>query len=460
MFAIGGVLAALAGVLGRLLRLDRPGAGHVSLLIFAFIVVVIGGLGSIGGSLAAVLVGLVQQYTNYYESGVGDLPWCCWPRRCSRGPAVWPGSGCRSIDRRAPCRRAARRPRGAGARAVCLARHAGRLLLWTWTARAACSSSAFALSSAQLASYDLLFGFTGLLSFGHALYFAIGAYVCNIALTRWEWSFWQALLLTAAVGLAAPLVLGSISLRVTGIAFAMVTLAFAQAGNVRAQEPRQVDGRGRGLGIGFEADIPSAFIGVFNTQNLYWLALGYAAAVFAISAWAVSSSPAASGRRSRTSCVCRYSAYARSGSSCWCSSSRRSSPAGGRGCLPAADRQLVARRDHGELHAGAADHGGAWRHRDALGVDDRRLPLHLPRQPTRRLVGERACAVDLPEVLETPLSEPLFVLGVLFILVVYFPPGASRALRVDGSEAASEVLTVAVQPAMTPEAEDEVEARL
>ena len=89
-----------------------------------------------------------------------------------------------------------------------------------------------------------------------------------------------------------PLVLGSISLRVTGIAFAMVTLAFAQAGNVLVHKnPDKLTGGDEGLGIGFEADVPSAFIGVFNTQNLYWLALGYAAAVFAISAWAVSSSP-------------------------------------------------------------------------------------------------------------------------------------------------------------------------
>ena len=36
-------------------------------------------------------------------------------------------------------------------------------------------------------TYDLLFGFTGLLSFGHALYFALGVYVTNIALTKWEW---------------------------------------------------------------------------------------------------------------------------------------------------------------------------------------------------------------------------------------------------------------------------------
>jgi branched-chain amino acid transport system permease protein len=45
-----------------------------SLLIFAFIVVVIGGLGSISGSaIAAVVVGLTQQYANYYSSGIGDM---------------------------------------------------------------------------------------------------------------------------------------------------------------------------------------------------------------------------------------------------------------------------------------------------------------------------------------------------------------------------------------------------
>ena len=45
-----------------------------SLLIFAFIVTVIGGLGSITGSAVAVAVGLIQQYANYYaSSGTGDL---------------------------------------------------------------------------------------------------------------------------------------------------------------------------------------------------------------------------------------------------------------------------------------------------------------------------------------------------------------------------------------------------
>ncbi len=54
-------------------------------------------------------------------------------------------------------------------------------------------------------TYDLLFGFTGLLSFGHALYFAIGVYVMAIALTRWEWSLWQALAVTVVVGIVVPL---------------------------------------------------------------------------------------------------------------------------------------------------------------------------------------------------------------------------------------------------------------
>ena len=75
VFAIGGVAAALAGVLsGVYFGAVDPHQG-TALLIFAFIVVVIGGLGSIGGSaVAAVVVGLVQQYANYYaSSGVGDL---------------------------------------------------------------------------------------------------------------------------------------------------------------------------------------------------------------------------------------------------------------------------------------------------------------------------------------------------------------------------------------------------
>jgi branched-chain amino acid transport system permease protein len=75
VFFIGGGLAGLAGALaGSYFGSITPAQG-TSLLIFAFIVVVIGGLGSVTGSaIAAVGVGLLQQFVNYYgTSGAGDV---------------------------------------------------------------------------------------------------------------------------------------------------------------------------------------------------------------------------------------------------------------------------------------------------------------------------------------------------------------------------------------------------
>jgi branched-chain amino acid transport system permease protein len=80
VFALGGSLAALAGVLSGVYYGSVDPTRGTSLLIFAFIVVVIGGFGSIVGSaIAAVAVGLIQQYANYYVadwldwSGAGDI---------------------------------------------------------------------------------------------------------------------------------------------------------------------------------------------------------------------------------------------------------------------------------------------------------------------------------------------------------------------------------------------------
>jgi branched-chain amino acid transport system permease protein len=74
VFAIGGAAAALAGALGGVyLGSVSPGTGQ-NLLIFAFIIVVIGGLGSVlGSAVAAVAVGLLQQFVNYYGTGMGDI---------------------------------------------------------------------------------------------------------------------------------------------------------------------------------------------------------------------------------------------------------------------------------------------------------------------------------------------------------------------------------------------------
>jgi branched-chain amino acid transport system permease protein len=75
VFAIGGMAAGLAGMLaGTYYGTIDPGRG-TSMLIFAFIVVIIGGLGSVTGSAAAaVVVGELQQFLNFYgAAGVGDF---------------------------------------------------------------------------------------------------------------------------------------------------------------------------------------------------------------------------------------------------------------------------------------------------------------------------------------------------------------------------------------------------
>jgi branched-chain amino acid transport system permease protein len=75
VFALGGALAGLGGVFGgAYFKSIDPTIGTVN-LIFAFIVVVIGGLGSISGSaLAAAIIGLSQQYANYYAAAwLGDF---------------------------------------------------------------------------------------------------------------------------------------------------------------------------------------------------------------------------------------------------------------------------------------------------------------------------------------------------------------------------------------------------
>ena len=78
-------------------------------------------------------------------------------------------------------------------------------------------------------SLDLLVGFTGLVSFGHAAYYGIGAYALALATPRYQpASLWVTLpLAVGAAGIGAAAV-GALAVRTKGTYFIMVTLAFAQ----------------------------------------------------------------------------------------------------------------------------------------------------------------------------------------------------------------------------------------
>jgi branched-chain amino acid transport system permease protein len=78
--------------------------------------------------------------------------------------------------------------------------------------------------------YNLAFGYTGLLSLGHALFFAAGMYGTGLALHMAEWPVAPALLLGPLAGAAVAAAVGVLALRTAGVAFMIVTLMFAQAG--------------------------------------------------------------------------------------------------------------------------------------------------------------------------------------------------------------------------------------
>ncbi|HJN25352.1 MAG TPA: branched-chain amino acid ABC transporter permease, partial [Rhodospirillales bacterium] len=78
-------------------------------------------------------------------------------------------------------------------------------------------------------SLDMLIGFTGLVSFGHAAFFGLSGYMLAIVTPEaGPVSIWIALPLCLAVTALAALVIGWFSVRTSGIYFIMITLAFAQ----------------------------------------------------------------------------------------------------------------------------------------------------------------------------------------------------------------------------------------
>jgi branched-chain amino acid transport system permease protein len=78
------------------------------------------------------------------------------------------------------------------------------------------------------ASLNLLMGYGGLLSFGHAMFFGSAAYVCAHVVKVWGWDVSLGLLAGTATAALLALFTGVLAIRRQGIAFSMITLAFAQ----------------------------------------------------------------------------------------------------------------------------------------------------------------------------------------------------------------------------------------
>lgn len=305
VFGLGAALACLGGALGAVYFTGIDPALGPNQLIFAFIVVIIGGLGSIEGTaIAAVLVAFTQQLVNYYvDTGLGDIAVAVLlaavllvrpqglmgKAGATRGMA--PETSARSATNGTP--RIGRQPGGKvlfGCAAVALLAVfpfvdlvVPVLLPSRLSSPASLLVVAVGLVFAGVAiSYDLLFGYTGLLSAGHALVFALGAYLTSILMLRGV-DYGLAVVVAASAATVVNAALGAIALRVRAVAFTMVTLAFGEAFFfLLLIDPWRIFGGDEGLPLAFD-QVPSLLAGVRDTRWVYWLSLAFAVVSFLVS---------------------------------------------------------------------------------------------------------------------------------------------------------------------------------
>ncbi|HEY9494875.1 MAG TPA: branched-chain amino acid ABC transporter permease [Intrasporangium sp.] len=277
-------------------------------------------------------------------------------------------------------------------------------------------------------SYDVIFGRTGLLSFGHALFVAAGSYLLTISLSDWALPLPVAILVSLGVTTLLALVVGGIALRVGGIAFAMVTLAFAQAASIIVmRNAGGLTGGEEGKSLNRDA-VPELLVGVANAPYRYWLALGFVVVAFAVVTLLVRSraghAMAAVRENEARAAVLGFDTY--------------------RVKLLAIVVGAVLGGLGGIVHAlvlgGSNPHvttteftlallimvvlGGAGSMWGAL------LGGFLYHYADARLVElSGAGFLDaLPDVVQQVLSEPLFILGLFFIIIVYFAPAGLTGL--------------------------------
>ena len=230
VFALG---AALAGAGGALAVPREPASLEVDLAVIsdAFVVVVVGGLGSIPGAfLAALLIGEVKAFciglgyskiTLAVEFIVMAIVLVLRPsgllgrpQALARGPA--------SV---APPLSMISRPAAAALALLAAVLAALPAFSGSYTLVLMTDILVFALFAVSL---HFLMGPGGMLSFGHAAYFGLGAYGAGLLLLRLELPMEAALALAPLLALAGAALFGWFCVRLSGVYLAMLTLAFAQ----------------------------------------------------------------------------------------------------------------------------------------------------------------------------------------------------------------------------------------
>jgi branched-chain amino acid transport system permease protein len=135
-------------------------------------------------------------------------------------------------------------------------------------------------------SYDILLGYTGIISFGHAMFFGIGAYSMALSLRHFESAevgFLIAIFMAIVISFIVSIAVGFLSLRLRDTFYALITLAVATIFVVTAEQWRSLT-RGND-GFNFTANIPKelfGFINLLDREVVYYLALAFVIIMFLV----------------------------------------------------------------------------------------------------------------------------------------------------------------------------------
>jgi branched-chain amino acid transport system permease protein len=279
MFAFGVALAAIGGVVSGPILTLYPGM-DAEILIPAFIVIVIGGLGSLRGAFAgSLLIGIADTFGKAY---LPSLALFLIYLAMILVLLVRPQGlfGIKYSDVSVPAAVSA-----TAAPSTMQTRAAGLMVLAVLIALPFAMSDYARTLIAEIfifailaMSLDLLLGFTGLMSLGHAAFFGLGAYAVGVLGNMFGINAWIGV--CAGMGLAALAagLIGWFCVRTGGVTFLMLTLAFSQLVYSVALKWRDVTGGSDGLAI---SDKPS-FLGFDLSSSLvmYFMALAFFVLVF------------------------------------------------------------------------------------------------------------------------------------------------------------------------------------
>lgn len=121
-------------------------------------------------------------------------------------------------------------------------------------------------------SYDLVLGITGLLSLGHMMFFAAGAYGAGVMLKSFDWPLWGIVIAVIIIGVVQALLFAVVIPRIGGaLTFALVTLGFATMFSIVIQSPELKPWTGSDVGLQGAAGVVPEWINTTDSRFQLYL---------------------------------------------------------------------------------------------------------------------------------------------------------------------------------------------